>query len=501
MNRRAFLKSSALAAPAVAGATQLLSSRASAAAAQVPTSAGNGPTFRLTREIPVEAGYDLVVAGGGPAGAAAAICAARLGAKVLLVEGTGCLGGMGSSALVSLWYSLSDGKQLIIGGLILELIQTLCRDQQVSPIAYNNYQKGKLVGSLGFNPEALKILLDRLCKEAGVEVRFYTRVIDADVDHSQRRVQGVITSSVEGYRYLRAATFIDATGDAVLADLCGVTCRAAGRDTHDIMPPTLCARIADIDFDRFGKASQQALVEKALADGFFTQPDRHVPGLFRTGARGAIMNAGHLFHTNALQTRSLSDATALGRRLVQEYAAFYRKYAPGCENMQVMSTGALLGVRESRRILGEYELNYADFQARRRFPDQIAVCSNAIDIHVYDSSPEQYQRYYQQYNKLDKLQRGESYGIPYGILVPKGWTNLWVAGRCASSDVNVHGAIRGQHTCSMMGQAAGTAAVQSIRTGEPACQLDTEQLVLTLRKAGANLPQAQTPKTMTRSTA
>jgi hypothetical protein len=154
------------------------------------------------------------------------------------------------------------------------------------------------------------------------------------------------------------------------------------------------------------------MIEKAIADKFFTQADRHVPGLFRGGSNFATMNAGHLFHTDALKTRSLSDAMRLGRRLAQEYAGFYRKYMPGCENMQVLSTGSLLGVRESRRVVGEYELNYEDFKARRHFPDQIAIYCKAVDIHVYDLSAEEYKRYHEEYSTLDRLKKGESYGIP-----------------------------------------------------------------------------------------
>lgn len=487
--RRAFLISSA--ALGVAGMTK---------AAEKPAEAATeGKSYRFTREIPAEEGYDLVVAGGGPAGTAAAVCAARLGARVLLLEATGCLGGMGSSALVSNWYSLGDGQQLFVGGFILEVIHALCREKLATPSAIANIEKGKYVGAVGFDPEGLKILLDRFCKEAGVEVRFFTRVIDVDADRQGRRVNGVISNSVEGHRFIRAKTFIDATGDAILAELCGAPARAAGRDTPNIMPPTLCATIADIDFDRFAKASQQGMVDKAIADKYFSQADHHVPGIMRSGKTTATMNAGHLFRTDALKTRSLSDGMVLGRKLVQEYAAFYRKYMPGCEEMKVMSTGGLLGVRESRRIVGEYELNYEDFKARRHFADQIAVYCKAIDIHVYDLSPQEYQRYHEEYTKIDKLKRGESYGIPYGVLVPKGWTNLWVAGRCVSSDIKVNGAIRDQPGCSMMGQAAGTAAVQSIHTGQAAHELDTAQLVETLRKAGANLPQRETSKTMTRT--
>ena len=158
-----------------------------------------------------------------------------------------------------------------------------------------------------------------------------------------------------------------------------------------------------------------------------------------------------------------------------------------------------MGVRESRNIDGEYQLNYADFKARRKFDDQIGVYCNPVDIHVYDLTPEEFQRYCESYEKRDRLNVGESYGLPYGILVPRGWTNLWAAGRCVSSDVEVNGAIRTQPACYMLGEAAGCAAVQSIRTGQPACDLNTATLVQTLRAQGCYLPQESEPKTMTRS--
>ena len=441
-----------------------------------------------------------MVAGGGPSGAAAAICAARLGAKVLLLEAVGSMGGMGTNAYVSRWYSLGDGERLVMGGFIEELIASLCLNGGAEPSAeVRSYKKGGYLDSVGFNPEAVKMLFDKFCHDAGVEVRYFTRLVDADADPKTGRVTGVITNNIEGYRYIAAKTFIDCTGDAVLSNLCGVKLRAAGRDTPHIMPPTLCALVDNIDYSRFKPDQQQAMVEKAIADKFFTQDDRHVPGLFRSGTSTATMNAAHLFNTNALVCRSLSDAMVRGRILDEEYASFYRKYLPGCEQMKVVSTGTLLGVRESRRIIGEYELNYSDYQARRHFPDQIAIYSKQTDIHVYDLSAEQYARYLEEFTKEDKLKKGENYGIPYGILVPKGWKNLWVAGRCTSSDLKVNGAIRDQPACSMMGQAAGTAAVQAIQTGQTADNLDTAQLVQTLRKAGANLPQSSLSKTMTRA--
>jgi hypothetical protein len=189
-----------------------------------------------------------------------------------------------------------------------------------------------------------------------------------------------------------------------------------------------------------------------------------------------------------------------GRKLAIEYRNFYKKYLPGFEHIEHVTTASLMGVRESRRIIGEYELNCSDYTARRQFPDQIGVFNNFVDIHPYDLSQEEMDRSRDDiYSKAIWLKEGENYGIPYGIIVPQGWTNLWVAGRSSSSDIQVHAAIRVQPAASMMGQAAGTAAVQSVETGQPAYDLDTERLVLTLREAGAYLPQKTLSKAITRS--
>jgi hypothetical protein len=126
------------------------------------------------------------------------------------------------------------------------------------------------------------------------------------------------------------------------------------------------------------------------------------------------------------------------------------------------------------------------------------VYNRPTDVHPYDNSEEEYRRFRNDFHGGGKLGEGECFGIPYGILVPKGWTNLWVAGRCASCDTKVHGSIRAMPAGYMMGQAAGSAAVQSIEAGQPACEVDTAQLVETLRKAGAYLPQKELSPTMTR---
>jgi len=211
------------------------------------------------------------------------------------------------------------------------------------------------------------------------------------------------------------------------------------------------------------------------------------------------LNGGHMYDLNALRCDSLTRGIMLGRRLAQEYLAFYRKYVPGCEAIEHVTTASLVGVRESRRIVGEYELNVNDYLQARHFPDQIGIFNKFIDIHPYDTTEKEWNRLLlEKDDPCWRMAPGKSMGIPYSILVPKGWNNLWVAGRCASSDVQVHGSIRVQPAAAMMGQAAGTAAVQSIRRNQPACALDTEELVTTLRQHGATLPQSELCPEMTR---
>ena len=446
------------------------------------------------REIKVEDGYDLVVAGGGTAGTAAAVSAARLGARVLLVEALGCLGGTGTSGLVLVLEPLSNGPTMLCGGIVKEAADTLIEKGWAANIkTLEEWNASGCAGGICFDSEGLKLVLDDMVSKAGVETRFFTTVADADTDAASKTVKGVIISNIEGLSYIKAKTFIDATGDAVLSDFCGADYYEAGRDTPNIMPPTLCAVVGGINWKDLtilhgGPRGQQEKVEQAISDGFFSQSDRHVPGLFFNKEPLGCMNAGHIFGMNSCNCRSLSDGMKKGRRLVQEYADFYRKYF-GFNKFQVITTAAMMGIRESRRVKGEYTLNYDDYKARRQFPDQIGIFSKSVDIHVYDCTPEEYARYHEEYTKTDRYSPGECYGIPYGILVPKGWKNLWVAGRCASTDIKVHGSLRVQPAAYMMGEAAGAAAVQAINTGKSAGEIDTGSLVKTLREQVAILPQ------------
>ena len=464
-------------------------------------------TYRLTREISVEDDFDILVAGGGPAGTAAAVCAARLGAKVLLAEATGCLGGMGTSGLVSTFGPVSDGKRMLVGGFMRELVLSMHQRGSLGPHVVPEFLHAQLNRWVPFKPEDLKRILDEMVQDAGVDVRFFTRVIDAEA--ADGKVNGAVISNVEGYRFVRAKAFIDATGDAALSDLCGAACKVILRDIDAVAPSTLCSLFAGVNWDdpAYGedwrgidrvKAFSKKQLHQAIVDGHFTQPDRFMPGMNKIGRNGAQLNGGHVFNLNGLSARSLSDGMMFGRKLAVEYLEFFRKCVPGCENIELLTTAPVMGVRDTRRIVGEFELTIEDFKSARQFPDQIAVYNRPTDVHPTDTSEKEYQRFLHDFEGFHGLGEGDCLGVPYGILVPKGWSNLWVAGRCHSSDTKVHGSIRAQSAAYMMGQAAATAAVQSIRTGQPACDLDTEVLVETLRAAGAYLPQSTLSKTMTR---
>ena len=450
-------------------------------------------TYSLNREILVEDGYDILVAGGGPAGSAAAICAARLGARVLLVEGTGCLGGMATSGLVCAFDPMGNGERALVCGFVGELVETLySRDFMAPGIDPDNWRK-KYHHWSPFRAEGLKLVLDEMAADAGVEVRFFTKVIDVDASPESGEVNGVIINNIEGYSYIKAKKYIDCTGDAVLAAMSGVEYREAGRDTPLPMPSTLTALFAGVDWTKAGPSFQNPkgveLLEKEFDSGMFEQCDRHFVGLSKVGESLGYMNGGHIFGLLSTSIRSLSDGMVTGRRIVPQYQEFLKKYSPNSQNIELVTTAALMGVRESRRIVGEYELSFDDYLARQQFSDQIGVFNKFVDIHMYDCSREEYDRLVEECAKSGRLAEGEFFGIPYGILVPKGFNNLWVAGRCASSDVKVQGSIRVMPAAGMMGQAAGTAAVQSIKTGQDAKNIDTTQLIKTLRSKGAYLPQ------------
>ena len=187
-----------------------------------------------------------------------------------------------------------------------------------------------------------------------------------------------------------------------------------------------------------------------------------------------------------------------GRIIAEDFRRMFAEHPD--VKLSLAATSSLIGVRESRRIKGEYVFNEQDMRQRRLFKDTVGVYCKACDIHPYAFTKEAWDDHYKMYyiNEEMRPARGEMFAIPYGSLVPKGWKNLWTAGRCASADIYGQGSLRCQPYCSQMGQAAGTAAVQTLETEQTADTLDTERLVKTLRKQNVFLPQDKLSPEMTR---
>lgn len=440
--------------------------------------------YTWTRELPVESGYDVAVAGGGPAGVAAALSAARNGARTVLIESLGSLGGLSTNGLVCILDTTCDGNRIITGGIMLEILNAMFERGLFDPI----YKRERFVTHLctytPFDGEGLKRLLDDLCEQSGVEVRFFQTIVDVITDkrNGKTYVDGIVVNTVEGLKLLKANTYIDTTGEGSLSAMCGMEFEAPMTEKNpDAMGATLCAEFGGIDWDgsetRDGRfVLQKQAIRRGQEEGMFTYNEEMVPGLAKNGFHTGNVNAGHVFRLDPLSATCMSESMKLGRRIIWEYAQCFKKYIPGCENIKVSATGTLMGVRESRRIIGEYVLTIDDFFARRKFPDQIGIYSKSVDIHPYSTSKEEYERFVAENTKTMRYDVGDTYGIPYGVIVPKGAQNLWVAGRCASCDRKMHGSLRVQPVAYVMGQAAGTAAAMASRGNCTAMDVDVRKL-------------------------
>jgi hypothetical protein len=438
------------------------------------------PTLTWQRTVPVRLDTDVFVAGGGPAGVAAALAAAGEGARVLLVESQACLGGMGTAGMVPAFMQFGDGINFLADGVGRRILDGLrAADGTVPPDGF------------GIRAEVLKRVYDGLLEDAGVAFRFYCQFIDA-VRDSEGTVQAALCAGKSGLFAVRARAFVDATGDGDLAVRAGADV-AQGDEHGAMMPGTLCSLWAGIDWDAVregGLGAGGSRLEEAFADGVFTQEDRHLPGMWRVGGQLGGGNIGHTFELDGTDEASLTRACVRGRRILQDYDRYYRHYLKGFERMELVATGALLGVRETRRILGDYVLDVDDFTRRAVFDDEIGRYSYPVDIHIARPDRESYEAFRREFTSM-RLGRGESYGIPYRILTPRGLRNVLVAGRCVSTDRSLQASIRVMPGCYITGQAAGVAAaLMAAGAADDSHCLPVRRVQERLLALGAYLPNA-----------
>lgn len=424
----------------------------------------------FARQIPIRYEVDVFIAGGGPAGVAAAVAASRLGSKVFLAEGHSCFGGMGTAGLVPWFSPFTDGINFLAGGVGQEIFNRLNLN--------NDY-------SLVINAEHLKRVYDDLMTEADVAFNFHTQLIDVLLDGKQ--ISYAICNSKSGIFAVKARAFIDCTGNGDLAVMAGADFEKGDKDGA-LMPGTLCSLWSNIDSEN-RSPDHRAMLEKAFVDGVFSIPDRHVPGMGFLGAGIAGANIGHIYDLDGTDDESITRGLLRGRKIVPEFERYYKEYLKGYEKMTLTATASLLGVRETRRITGDYVMTLDDFKNRACFEDEIGRYSYPVDIHPNKNDPESYKQFHEEFTSL-RYEKGESYGIPYRSLIPCSLDNVLVAGRCISTDRYMQSSVRCMPGCFITGQAAGTAAsmVADSNGKKTTHSIDARSLQNTLKDTGAYLP-------------
>ncbi len=414
---------------------------------------------------------DVFVAGGGAAGIAAAIAAAKQGKSVYLAEAMGAFGGLGTSGMVPAFATFSDGERLIASGIGLDIRKKVSKKQPLD------------TRWCVINTEELKRVYDEEIINSGVKFSFFTTV--CDVVAADGHIDYVICTSKSGMFAVKASIFIDCTGDGELCYL-GEGEYEKGDEKGRVMPATLCSLWSGIDWSRV-KGPQNAYIEKAFADGVLSKEDRHLPGIYKRSDNLGGGNVGHLFDIDPADEISLSNAMINGRISLTEYEKYYGNYLEGFENISLTMSALTVGVRESRRVSCDYMLSAKDYISRAVFDDEIGRYCYPIDIHVSDTSKDEYERFQNEYGA--KYGKGESYGIPYRSLVAKSFCNLLVAGRCMGTDQKMQASVRVMPSCFMTGQAAGTAAALAAECGDVR-KINRDELFSRLIALGAYLPNA-----------
>jgi FAD-dependent oxidoreductase family protein len=441
------------------------------------------------RNIPFDDSWDVIVVGGGPAGCAAATASAREGARTLLIEMTGALGGMGTLGLVPWFCGYSDGEKIIARGLA-ERILHACRDN--TPHLKKAMEKNPLVQP-AIDPELLKRIYDDLVTEASVEVLFNTQLSTVEMSREDE-VNNLIVTNKSGLQAYRAKVYIDCTGDGDLAAWAGASFEK-GDDSGRMQPATHCFVITNVDECALDKGPRvhffdpESPIHKAIrSDKYPDIVELHSCSM-KIGPGAYGFNTGHVFDVDNTDPANVSKGLIHGRKIAAQYRDALADNHPAFANSFLVATGGLLGVRETRRIIGDYEVTINDFLARRSFSDEICRNGYGIDVHyskeeaidlaaksIYEVREIMAKRRTERYGGDSKYSKGDSFGVPYRCLTPKGLKNVLVAGRCISTDRPVNGSVRIMACCLTMGEAAGLAAAMTAAGSQDVHNVDTDEV-------------------------
>jgi hypothetical protein len=451
---------------------------------------------------------DVVVVGGGPAGVAASVAASRTGAKTLLVERYGFLGGAATASLVSPWGGVFLRERKVTCSFFDEVLNRMVRlGGAIGYAFYSETTRGWGGCYVPFDPEVLKYVLQEIVLESGAELVFHAVLKEAIV--RQGRITHVHIWSRGEEKVLEPTVVVDATGDGDLVAMAGLPF-AAGRVSDGLMQPmTLMARVAGVRteelkdyvrtrpeefawaaFPRIRPVSDaqspypiDAETLPVAASGFISLLDKgrkteelyfgRTRFLFVSGLRKGelYLNATRVAGQDGTDVRQITYGEQDARRQITSLFDYLKRHAPGFQDAYLVVTGCQIGIRETRRVVGRYTLTLEDILESRPFPDTIARGCYPVDIHEVDGvwgSKGQ--------KEGDWIDLSRPYNIPLRCLTPKEGQNLLVAGRCISTTHEALGSVRIQPTCMATGQAAGTAASLMARSSGSIDDLDIEEV-------------------------
>lgn len=443
------------------------------------------------QQWPLLASADVVVVGGGSAGVSAAIAAGRNGAPVLLIEKQGFLGGTSTAVLDTFYGFYTPGSESLktAGGISDDVIDGL---RALGPVVERPNTYGAGTG-VTYNSEHLKLVWEQLAAAAGVRILLHAFLQDVVVNDG--RVEQLVVATKSGLIRIGGRIFIDASGDADLSHHAGFGYELAGMEAP-AQTLTTTFKMVNVDIARREQISTAELHERmadAVSSGDYELPRREgsdhrtpIKGLIATvmtrlpsfGDRdGAVINA-----TDPLL---LSEAEMAGRRQALEYARFLHDRVPGYEDASLVGLSAQIGVRETRRVYGDYRMTADDVLGARRFDDEVALCGAPIEDHHPGAD-----------TKWQYLPDGQAVGIPYRSLIVRDSSNTLVAGRCFSATHDAHASVRSMAQTMAMGQATGTAAAMARDSGVDPRDVSRPSLRDRLRRDGAVLELPATPRPM-----